>query len=190
MIGFPVLPSFGIDTLNWFHYYLENKLQRRKILFKVFINGRWLSYTGGGRNEANPELGDIPISPHLAIMVNFTRAEESVGFLGTPQHGENINLKPGIHLIGLPEVPTNYQRASDLLSVNEVEWVKIGYGPSKHINSQDDPDDQDLIKGQAIRVSVTEPVTLDLRGTAPAAAPMAPRRGTLATSWGAMKERR
>ena len=189
LIGFPILPSFGIDTLNWFHYYLENKLQRRKILFHVFIDGSWLSYRGGGRNEANPELGDILISPHLAIMVNFTRAEKSVGFLGTPQLGEVIDLEPGIHLIGLPETPSNFGRASDFLSVDGIEWVKIGYAPSKIINSTDD---KVLQAGQAIRISVTESVTLNLSGSDPeiSAAPMARRRGTLTTSWGTMKKRR
>ena len=187
LIGFPVLPIQGIDDIGWLHYFFEWKLERHNLLFQVFVDEHWLSFTGGGANEANPEVGDIPITPHLAVMVNFKRSEESIGLLGTPQDGEIIDLEPGIHLIGLPEAPGNFERASDFLSVDGVEWVKIGYSPSKHINSQDDPDDQDLRAGQAIRISVTEPVTLDLRGTAPAAAPMAPQRGTLATSWGAMK---
>ena len=190
LIGFPVLPLVW-DTVGWLHYSFERRLQRKNILFEVFIDGRWLSYKGGGRDETNPEVGDIPITPHLGILVNFNpRSEESIGLLGTPQEGEIIDLEPGIHLIGLPEAPANFGRASDFLSVDGVEWVRIGYSPSKHIDSQDDPDDQDLRAGQAIRIRVTEPVTLDLRGTAPAAAPMAPRQGTLATSWGSMKERR
>ena len=139
--------------------------------------------------RSNPEVRDIPITPHLAVMVNFKRSEESIGLLGTPQQGQIIDLEPGIHLIGLPEAPGNFNRASDFLSVDGVEWVKIGYSPNKHIDSQDDPDDQDLKAGQAIRISVTEDVTLDLRGSIPetAAAPSVRRKGTLATSWGAMK---
>ena len=187
LIGFPVLPSFGIDDIGWLHYFFEWKLERHNLLFQVFVDGRWLSFTGGGRNEANPGVGDIPITPHLAVMVNFKRSEESIGVLGTPQQGQIINLEPGIHLIGLPEVPQNYQRASDLVAVDGIEWVRIGYASSIFIDSEDDTDDRDLVKGQAVRMSVTEPVTLDLRGTAPAAAPMAPRRGTLATSWGGLK---
>ena len=188
LIGFPVLPSFGLDTIGWLHSSFERKLQRKNILFHVFIDGRWLSYKGGGPDETNPEVGDIPITPHLGILVNFKpKSEESIGLLGTPQEGQIINLEPGIHLIGLPEVPQNYQRASDLVAVDGIEWVRIGYASSIFIRSEDDTDDRELVKGQAVRVSVTEPVTLDLRGTAPAAAPMAPRRGTLATSWGAMK---
>ena len=186
LIGFPVLPLVW-DTVGWLHYSFERRLQRKNILFQVFIDERWLSYKGGGRDETNPEVGDIPITPHLAIMVNFKSSEESIGLLGTPQLGEIINLEPGIHLIGLPEVPSSYQRATDFLSVDGVEWVKIGYSPSKHIDSQDDPDDQDLQAGQAIRIHVTNAVTLDLRGTAPAAAPMAPHAATLATSWGSLK---
>ena len=187
LIGFPVLPIQGIDDVGWLHYFFEWKLQRKNILFQVFIDGRWLSFTGGGRDEANPEVSDIPITPHLAIMVNFKKSEESIGLLGTSQEGEIINLEPGIHLIGLPETPSNFGRASDFLSVDGVESVKLGYSPTKYIDSIDDPDDQDLRAGQAIRIRVTNVVTLDLRGTAPAAAPMAPRRGTLATSWGAIK---
>ena len=187
LIGFPVLPMQGIDDIGWLHYFFEWKLERHNLLFQVFVDEHWLSFTGGGANEANPEVGDIPITPHLAIMVNFKSSEESIGLLGTPQLGEIINLEPGIHLIGLPEVPSSYQRATDFLSVDGVEWVKIGYSPSKHIDSQDDPDDQDLQAGQAIRIHVTNAVTLDLRGTAPAAAPMAPHAATLATSWGSLK---
>ena len=189
LIGFPILPSFGIDTVGWLHYYLERKLQRRDILFQALVDGRWLSYRGGGRNEVNPEIGNIKITPHFGLMINFKRSEKTVGFLGTPQYGEVIDLEPGTHLIGLPEVPANYQRASNFLSVDGVEWVKIGYGDPQKIDSVDDPDDQDLQAGQAIRISVTEDVTLDLRGLIPetAAAPSVRRKGTLATSWGAMK---
>ena len=186
LIGFPVLPIQGIDDIGWLHYFFEWKLERHNLLFQVFVDEHWRSFTGGGANEANPEVGDIPITPHLAIMVNFKRSEESIGLLGTPQDGEIIDLEPGIHLIGLPEAPGNFNRASDFLSVDGVEWVKIGYSPSKHIDSQDDPDDQDLKAGQAIRISVTKDVTLDLGGSV-AAAPSVRRRGTLATSWGAMK---
>ena len=190
LIGFPLMPLTGIDTVGWLHYFFEWKLQRKNILFQVFVDERWVSYTGGGRNEANPEVGDIPITPHLGILVNFNpKSEESIGLLGTPQQSEVIDLESGIHLIGLPEVPANFNRASDFLSVDGVEWIKIGYGSPQTIDSEDDPDDQDLEAGQAIQISVTEDVTLDLRGLIPetAAAPSVRRKGTLATSWGAMK---
>ena len=190
LIGFPLMPLTGIDTVGWLHYFFEWKLQRKNILFQVFVDERWVSYTGGGRNEVNPEVGDIPITPHLGILVNFNpKSEESIGLLGTPQQSEVIDLESGIHLIGLPEVPANFNRASDFLSVDGVEWIKIGYGSPQTIDSEDDPDDQDLEAGQAIRISVTEDVTLDLRGLIPetAAAPSVRRKGTLATSWGAMK---
>ena len=74
------------DTVGWLHYLFERRLQRKNILFEVFIDERWLSYKGGGANEANPEVGDIPITPHLGILVNFNpkseesnRSEESIG---------------------------------------------------------------------------------------------------------------
>ena len=189
LIGFPVLPIQGIDDIGWLHYFFEWKLERRNILFQVFVDEHWLSFTGGGANEANPEVSDIPITPHLAIMVNFKRSEESIGVLGTPQQGQIIDLEPGVHLIGLPEVPANFERASDLVAVDGVGSVKLGYSPTKYIDSIDDPDDQDLRAGQAIRIRVTNAVTLDLRGTIveTLAAPSVRRRGTLATSWGAMK---
>ena len=185
LIGFPVLPMQGIDDIGWLHYFFEWKLERHNLIFQVFVDERWLTFDG--RNEANFEVRDIPITPHLAVMVNFKKSEVEIGVLGTPQQGQIINLEPGIHLIGLPEVPANFERASDLVAVDGVESVKLGYSPTKVVDRIDDPDDQDLQAGQAIRIRVTNAVTLDLRGTAPAAAPMAPRRGTLATSWGAIK---
>ena len=185
LIGFPVLPMQGIDDIGWLHYFFEWKLERHNLFFQVFVDERWLTFDG--RNEANFEVRDIPITPHLAVMVNFKKSEVEIGVLGTPQQGQIINLEPGIHLIGLPEVPANFERASDFVAVDGVESVKLGYSPTKVVDRIDDPDDQDLQAGQAIRIRVTNAVTLDLRGTAPAAAPMAPRRGTLATSWGAIK---
>ena len=187
LIGFPVLPMQGIDDIGWLHYFFEWKLERHNLIFQVFVDERWLTFDG--RNEANFEVRDIPITPHLAVMVNFKKSEVEIGVLGTPQQGQIINLEPGIHLIGLPEVPANFNRASDFLSVDGVEWVKIGYSSPQTIDSIDDPDDVDIESGQAIRISVTEDVTLDLRGSIPeaAAAPSVRRKGTLATSWGAMK---
>ena len=183
LIGFPITPIWN-KTIRELHANFRRELRVKVFLSQAFVDGRWVSYRGFGRDEPNQEIGDIQITPHLGLMVAL---QESVGFVGHPQQGEIIDLEPGIHLIGLPEVPGNFERASDFLSVDGVEWVKIGYSPSKHIDSQDDPDDQDLRAGQAIRIRVTNAVTLDLRGTAPAAAPQAYRQGTLTTSWGAMK---
>ena len=185
LIGFPILPIWG-ETIRELHTLLQRRLRIKNFLSQVYVNERWVSYTGFGPDEKNPEVGDMLITPHLGLMVDL---EEPVGWYGYPQQGEIIDLEPGIHLIGLPEVPQNYQRASDLVSVDGVKWVRIGYERSVFIHSEDAPDDQELVKGQAIRIYVIKNVTLDLRGSIPetTAAPSIRRKGTLATSWGAMK---
>ena len=186
LMGFPVLPFIWGETIRDLHTLFERRLRIKSFLSQAFVDGRWVSYHGFGKDEINPEIGDMLITPHLGLMVNL---KESVGFVGYPQLGEVIDLEPGIHLIGLPEVPLSYPRASDLVGDDGVEWVRLGYERPTFIDSVDDADDQDLRAGQAIRVSVTAPVTLDLRGTIveTLAAPSVRRKDTLATSWGAMK---
>ena len=178
LIGFPILPM-GVETIRELYDLFEECLGVDRFLSQLFVNERWAS------NRENPEIGDTLITPHMGMMVSLP---ESVRFIGCQQQGEVVDLQPGIHLIGLPEVPQIYQRASDFLSADGIEWVKLGYH-AKRVSSEDDPDDQDLRAGQAIRISVTNAVTLDLRGTIveTLAAPSVRRRGTLATSWGAMK---
>ena len=182
VIGFPIRPVRA-ETVGDLHDLFQWYLCQETMLFQVFVAGRWVSFSG--RDTDDTEVKDIPITPHLGIMANLTGSPRSTGYR---QEGEVLDLQPGIHLIGLPEVPQNYPRASDFVAVDGIEWVKVGYS-YKLINSINDSDDQDLRAGQAVRVSVTEPVTLDLRGTIveTLAAPSVRRRGTLATSWGGLK---
>ena len=182
VIGFPIRPVRA-ETVGDLHDLFQWYLCQETMLFQVFVDERWVSFSG--RDTDDTEVKDIPITPHLGIMANLTGSPRSTGYR---QEGEILDLQPGVHLIGLPELPANFQRASDFVAVDGIEWVKVGYS-YKLINSINDSDDQDLRAGQAVRVSVTEPVTLDLRGTIveTLAAPSVRRRGTLAMSWGAMK---
>ena len=96
------------------------------------------------------------------------------------------------HFIGFPEKPTNFERFSDLLGdgLDRVSRrVRVdGSLQTVYVRVAGDEGDAIIEAGQAVMVRIRNEVTLDLRGAgAIAAAPMAPRQGTLATSWGAMK---
>ena len=188
LIGFPVLPH-DVITVSDLHNLFTERLGKQ-VTFKNW-NGRvWHDYRGS--EGVNPEIGEIEITPHFALYVELS---ETFGITGHQVHGkaqgEILELSPGIHFIGLPEIPSNYEWVSDLL-IDGIEWVRLYYTKKwwLTIDSPGESNDRQLRAGLGIRIKVTKDVTLDLRGSISetAAAPMAQRQGTLATSWGAMKQ--
>ena len=177
-IGLPVLP-LGVETVKdlWKAFRAEFK---NDISFQLMANSVWqTSYRGEGN-----ELGETAVTPHLGINVGIN---SWITLRGVPILGEQIELSRGVHFVGLPEIPMLYKRPSDLLS-DKVAWVHVKKDRTyPYIYGEGDEGDDLFYAGQAFVIRVVEDMTLDLRGNEVAAAPMAPRQGTLATSWGAMK---
>ena len=178
-IGLPVL-SWGVETVKdlWEVFRAEFK---NDISFQLMVNGVWQTSYRGEDNE----LGETAVTPHLAVNVGI---DSWVTIRGEPIAGEEIELAPGVHFVGLPEIPVAYKRPSDLLG-DSIAWVHVKKdGKYLYIYAEGDDGDDLFYAGQAFVIRVVETLTLDLRGNEVAAAPMAQRIGTLATSWGAMKQ--
>ena len=105
-----------------------------------------------------------------------------------------VELMPGLNVVGLSELPSRYRVPSDFLEVDGIEVVMTtGWDDEKYMSdlrlvgrAGDPGDDNPLYRGQAVLLIATTQLTLDLSSDT-LAAPMAPRVGTLNTSWGAMK---
>ena len=191
-VGVPVLPD-SIETVgdlwNYFH-----DLTGREIDIKFKISGwLWQTYKG-------PDLGEIPITPHLGIGVD----ERTIGFIDSPigiigrkVQGETVILekpagaKNSTHFVGFPESPLNYETFGDLL-VRGVSYVRRQILIDGRLNYQfihttnSEGADEMIQPGDAVVMLITREVTLDLSGSV-MSAPSVRRKGTLATSWGAMK---
>ena len=191
-VGIPVLPE-EIETIgelwNYFH-----DLTGREIDIKFLISGwLWQTYEGQG-------LGAIPITPHMGIAVNERTIgfiDSLIGIVGNQVQGEEITLeKPSgephrYHFVGFPEPPANYETFGDLL-VRGVSHVRRRVVIDWRLDYQfiyttsNEGADEVIQPGDAVVMLITREVTLDLSGSV-AAAPSVRRKGTLATSWGAMK---
>lgn len=178
-IGLPVLPV-DVETVKdlWevFRAEFEND-----IYFKLMVDGVWQTAYRGEDNG----LGKIIVTPHLGINIGVG---SWITLQGVPVAGEQIELEPGVHFVGLPEIPSLYKRPSDLLN-NNVAWVHVRKANKyPYIYGEGDEGDDLFYAGQAFVIRIMEALTLDLRGEV-ASAPMTQRQGTLAASWGAMKRR-
>ena len=194
-VGIPVLPD-SVETIDDLWIYFRD-LTGREIDIKFLISGwLWQTYEGYSR------LGEIPITPHMGIGVN----ERTIGFIDSPMgiignqvQGETVILeKPKgaphrYHFVGFPESPANFPTFGDLL-VRGVSHVRRrilvdGQLDYQHIYKTSNEDADEMIQpGDAVVMLITREVTLDLSGSV-AAAPSIKRKGTLAMSWGAMKDR-
>ena len=187
-IGFPVLPD-GVETIGGFRSFLRRKIGQY-VNIGLLIDGTWQWY------ETNRKLRDTLITPHLGVRVSYRDSDVKV--CGEPVAGESVEFtvpdgdRGAIFLVGIPEVPTNYEMRSDLL-VDNLIWVqrKVWVGDYKnteteYVSRQHRIDDTEIKDGQAFVIRVTGDVNLDLGGDVPAA-PAAQRQSTLATSWGAIK---
>ena len=183
-IGLPVVPE-GVKTIKdlWEAFRAEFETD---ISFKLMVDGVWQTTYQGEDNE----LGEIVVTPHLGINIGVG---SWVTLRGAPVAGEQLELSPGVHFVGLPEIPMLYKRPSDLLN-GKIVWVEVrkkvkrNGSPYYTIYAEGNEGDDLFYAGQAFVIRVIESIVLDLRNKV-ASAPMAQRVGTLATSWGSMKER-
>ena len=179
-IGLPVVPA-DVDTVKDLWEVFMAAEFKNDISFQLMANSVWQTSYRGEDNG----LGETAVTPHLAVNVGIN---SWVTIRGEPIAGEEIELAPGVHFVGLPEIPVAYKRPSDLL-IDGVAWVHVKKDRKYlYIYAEGDDGDDLFYAGQAFVIRVVETLTLDLRGNEVAAAPMAQRQGTLATSWGAIKE--
>lgn len=167
LVGFPT----HLKYLQDFYEHLRDQIGD-DFDFEFMVDGEWESYR---------ESSDRPdISSHLGVRVYH---DESVSIVGAPVSGETVTLTEGTHVVGFPEVPSAYERFSDLL-IDGVEFVRW-YAPGVVWTIPTQEVDVEIERGMAVVIKTTKEVTFDLSGVA--SAPLVQRQGTLTMSWGAMK---
>ena len=176
----PVLPA-GVETFAdlWDAWGLSIEKGNK---IKILVGNR------NAYDDVSAE--DEPFTPNQGLVI-----EQTIGNLlnlkGCPvKNSQKILIQKGYNLVGFPEVPDLFELPSDFLS-NKIVAVKVQvgtpWGALYHtIDAVDDEGDDPIRAGQAVILTSTEPHWVNL-SEPPAAAPRAPRQGTLATSWGAMK---
>ena len=186
LVSFPVVGE-GIETVA--DFYDRYPFLNGDVVY-VLLEGVWYPYNG----DADQIAGQVPIVPYLGVVFNLNYAHY-LGVNGIQLEGDgSIDLKPGLNILGLSELPSRYQRPSDLL-VPGVEWVitrpsnSTPEGLSWYVISQggDSGDEFPLAVGEAILIFCSVEVTLDMSDTVPAA-PSAQQSKTLTVSWGAIKQ--
>ena len=191
-VGVPVLPD-SIETIGdlWDYFY---DLTGREIDIKFLISGwLWQTYKVESKSE-------IPITPHMGIGVDertIGLIDSPIGIVGRKVQGETIILekptgvKNRTHFVGFPESPLHYETFGDLL-VPGVSYVRRRILIDGRLDYQfihttkSEGADETIEPGDAVVMLITREVTLDLSGSV-MSAPSVRRKGTLATSWGAMK---
>ena len=184
LISFPVVP-IGIKTIGDFYDAYTYDGQHKFFnppTDKIFalLEGEWYVYNGEGT------IGDLPITPNLGVVL-WLDFPSWLGIRGVPQLGAEVEIRPGINLIGLPEVPAAYKRPSDFLSdiicvvmTTDMEGLHL-------IGREGDPGDNPFQAGEAVILISTMETTLDLTAPTVSAAPSAYNKN-LTASWGAMKQ--
>ena len=187
LVSFPVMRE-DIETVAdlYQEYALFNAPQD---IIYVVIDGCWFAYNG----QEGQIAGDVRITPYLGVLMvmDWTAI---LGMRGVEQIGDGeLELTPGLNVVGLSELPSRYRKPSDLLEIDGIEvamttaWnAENKMSDIRLIGRAGDPGDNTLYRGQAVLLIATTQLTLDLSSDT-LAAPMAPRVGTLNTSWGAMK---
>ena len=175
-----VLPS-GVETLAdlWEQYWWVGATEGA---FYVYIDGCFLIYRGEG------DIGTIPLTPNMGILVNQGRNGTLAGLRGCPVASQpQIELRQGWNLIGFPTAPETFERPSDLLNGSIASVIVSVEGELKLITRADDPGDEPFVNGQGLMVKAMQPTTINLDI---ASAPSIRRSvGNMTTTWGAMKAR-
>ena len=174
----PSVLSDGVETLSglWERNWFTGSTQGA---FYVVVDSSWLVYRGDG------DVGDIPLRPDIGILVYQETNGTTAGLKGCPVAlPMEIELNAGVNLIGFPTVPESIKRPSDLLSDVAIGVIATQRGEFSLVTQVGDTGDDLLTDGQGLIVITTQATTINLDV---ASAPSVKRKGTLATSWGAMK---
>ena len=189
LVSFPVMKP-EIETvadLYQAYYTLFNPPQD---IIYVVIDGCWFGYNG----QEGQVAGDVRITPYLGVLMLMDWSA-TLTMRGVEQIGDGeVELMPGLNVVGLSELPSRYRVPSDFLSIDGIEMVMTtAWNDEKYmsdlrlIGRASDPGDNPLYRGQAVILIATVQLTLDLSGSVPSA-PSIKRKRTLATTWGAMKQ--
>ena len=186
LVSFPVMRE-GIETVAdlYQEYALFNAPQD---IIYVAIDGCWFAYNG----QEGQVAGEVRITPYLGVVMvmDWTAI---LGMRGVEQIGDGeLELMPGLNVVGLPELPSRYGKPSDFLEVDGIEVVmatawndETKMSDIHVIGRAGDPGDNPLYRGQAVILIATTQLTLDLSNDV-ASAPGIHRR--LITGWGTMKQ--
>ena len=187
LVSFPVMRE-GIETVAdlYQEYALFNAPQD---IIYVAIDGCWFAYNGQERQVA----GEVQITPYLGVVMvmDWTAI---LGMRGVEQIGDGeLELMPGLNVVGLSELPSRYRVPSDFLMIDGIEAVmatawndETKMSDIHVIGRAGDPGDNPLFRGQAVIPIATTQLPLDLSGDIPSAPGV---HRTITTSWGAMKAR-
>ena len=187
LVSFPVMRE-GIETVAdlYQEYALFNTPQD---IIYVAIDGCWFAYNG----QDDQSVGDVRITPYLGVLMvmDWTAI---LGMRGVEQIGDGeLELMPGLNVVGLSELPSRYSVPSDFLEIDGIEVAMVtAWNVEKKmsdihlIGRVGDPGDNPLFRGQAVILIVSTELTLDLSSDVPSAPGV---HRTLRTSWGAMKAR-
>ena len=188
LVSFPVMIPEIVTIADFYNHY--SFMESPDDILYVHIDGCWFPYNG----QPNQIAGDVIITPYLGILAIM---DWSAWWALTGRRivGDgSVELTLGLNLMGLTELSSRYQVPSDFLKVDGIEAVlTTGKWDAKNkintfyvIGRAGDEGDNLLYLGQAVMLIVSEGLTLDLSVDV-ARAPSVKRRGTLITSWGAMK---
>ena len=188
-----ILPDW--ETISDFYDYYDQgdyKSFMSGSTISVYIDGEWLSYNGQDGQEA----GDVELTPYLGMLVerDFTVLWGMPGSMKITGDGE-VELSPGVNVVGLTELPSRYERPSDFLEIDGIESVQVTKWSDESnlsvlltIEQAGDEGDDPLYLGQAVILVSTIETTLDMTERMPSA-PQA-RQVRMTTSWGKLKNGR
>ena len=119
LVSFPVMRE-GIETVA--DLYQEYALfDAPQDIIYVVIDGGWYPYNGQDGQVA----GEVRITPYLGVLMVMDWSA-ILGMRGVKQIGDGeLELMPGLNVVGLSELPSRYQVPSDFLEIDGVETVLV-----------------------------------------------------------------
>jgi hypothetical protein len=166
-----VMPA-GVSTIAglWERYHWVSESGGA---FYILHAGIWFAYRGEYEN-----VGNLPIHPHTALVIEFNGETFRELIRGcVVADWDSLRLNQGMNLVGLPNQREDYAVPSDFLEDGVSVVIVERNGQFYSIAQIGDAGDEALQAGDAVL----------LFNSIVSAAPSVRRKGTLATSWGAMK---
>ena len=157
------------------------QLVGRKIISEFqYFDGEWIDYDRDGDT--------IELTTYTAFKFRMTESKKVSLWACPLEHDATIEFREGLNPMAFPESIDGYVRLNDLLAHPAIDSVQFsrkgGFMNRKKIGQHDDV--VEIAPFRAYIITASQDFVF--KGNTPAA-PSAQRQGTLATSWGAMKER-